>query len=214
MGFVQSNHAENSGIATTIATTLTVTGGNTILAGVTCDDSSTIVSVKDDLGNSFTSREAQDNTVFGQRLALFDLFSVTAGARTFTATFSPSSDFRGIMVEEVSGLSMFHAPAGTTGASTTPDSGAATSAVGDYCFGALQGHSNGPSFTGVLGLRVTDAVNNAIYGDGAATGSTTNATGTVSPSQDWTAVIATYTVSAGTPAFEEDALLYQIVQPR
>jgi len=94
----------NTGSGTTVAITVTVSAGSTLVVWVTWDDTATkSCSVADPTNGSYTSGPVNNDTAASQCLQRFYRQNVVAGSTTITATFGATTDFRGIGVAEVTG---------------------------------------------------------------------------------------------------------------
>jgi hypothetical protein len=118
ISFVQcASNSSGSGVST-ITTTISPTAGNALIAEIFIDNStSTITSIKDSAGNSFT---VQTNVVLNtRRIAFAYLTSIASGLTGVTSIIS-ANQFEVLTVCEYSGLAASPADAlDTTGSHTT-----------------------------------------------------------------------------------------------
>ncbi len=90
--------------ATTVAITLTVAAGSTLVVWVTWDDTTTVTcSVADPTNGTYTAGPVDNFTAVSQAFGRFYKQAVAAGSTTITATFGASANFRGIWVAEITG---------------------------------------------------------------------------------------------------------------
>lgn len=94
----------NGSSGTTVAVTLTVSAGSTLVVWVTWDDTNTATcSVADPTNGTYTAGSVNNDTGDSQAFQRFFKQNVAAGSTTITATFGAGVDFRGIAVAEVTG---------------------------------------------------------------------------------------------------------------
>jgi hypothetical protein len=161
----QTNHAENAASAATIAATLNgVKEGNAVAVFVFCINSSTVQSVKDDLGNTAKKSISFNWTADGAFLEHWIFPHAAGGNRTYTATFSPAATFRTIHVAEFSGVDAslpFGSTSSGTGTSTTPAAGSVTPRFdGSAVFATAAATSTAaPTAAAPYTSLVTEAVN-------------------------------------------------------
>lgn len=146
--FVNKASAGATAAATTIAVSPSApapANGNTAYITVTCVDTATTCTLKDNNGVTYTAIDTVDDSANG--VIMFSFRSPTGGIAgsptTFTATFNSSTTFRGILYQEWSGTDVSATPLdghnmATKATTTTPTSNSiTTTASGDAILAAV-----------------------------------------------------------------------------
>src|SRR3954466_3614309 len=104
----QTNHNQNAASSATIATTLNgVVAGRCVFVYLFYVNSSSVTSLKDDLGNSAIRAQQFNWAADGSFVEHWYFPNCAGGNRTYTATFSPAASFRTIHVAELQGADPF-----------------------------------------------------------------------------------------------------------
>ena len=100
------------------------------------DTTSTISSVKDSAGNSY-SVAIGPTTGTGMRQSIYYAANIAGGTNTVTVTFSQAAAFPDVRILEYRGVTALDVTAGASGSSTSASSGAATTtSANELIFGA------------------------------------------------------------------------------
>lgn len=105
---VQGGGTATDTTATTVAVTLTNTVGvgNSLFGGFSWDTSGgATVSITDDKSNVYTILDLENDTSEGQEQKSFYCLNILNSPKTITVTFSVSSSYRALIVDEFSGIS-------------------------------------------------------------------------------------------------------------
>src|SRR5437899_1072494 len=142
IAFVQKAIGTDNVSGTTAAVTITAGGtGNLICGMVTCADLQTVSSVKDNNNVSATIVDTIDDTTNATRAVSFYFKNISGAPTTITATFSASTTFARIEVNEWSGIDTVapldgHAGQTSSGTSLTTQN-YTTTADGNLLYGAV-----------------------------------------------------------------------------
>src|ERR1700761_6334670 len=90
---------------TTIATTLTVTAGSTVLVFIGSAGTTSVLSVSDNVNGAYTSVDALNDATFTSSAALFRFTNTAGGALTITGAFATSTSFPVLSCVEITGAS-------------------------------------------------------------------------------------------------------------
>lgn len=214
LSHIADNTCANSTNTTSLALALTTnpTAGSLLLVGVRVGVAGRTVTVTDDKSNTYTSNLTTDATGVGAgEVRVFSAPNVAAGATTVTVAISGAAASVRWCAMEVGGAvtssSAFDVSVGTSGSSTTPNSGAtSTRAQANELILGVQTNDNSATVTLTAGTNFT-------IGSISGCGSTTqclglewqivSATGTdactftLSVSHPWGAGCATYKEAGG-----------------
>src|SRR5437899_3876562 len=170
IAFVQKAIGTDNVSGTTAAVTITAGGtGNLICGMVTCADLQTVSSVKDNNNVSATIVDTIDDTTNATRAVSFYFKNISGAPTTITATFSASTTFARIEVNEWSGIdtvSPLDGHAGQTSSGTTVTTqNYTTTADGNLLYGAVVIDS-------AAGSTLTAGSGYTLRNDGSGAGST------------------------------------------
>jgi hypothetical protein len=211
-GTVQNNHAKNMGnnvTSTTFAVTSPVTLGNRLFLGSCLSGANSVVSVSDDLGNTWIGPHMRISDGTGDTTT-WDTVVTVDGSMTITLTFASSIVAMTIWlaVAEFSGLtaatdSYLDGLSGTSSAGNTQASGQTQAAAsdGELAIGWMSGTSGNPIFTPGSGWTTLDTQTSG--------GSTLIETQSTTVD---TAVEATATTS-GTVIWQAICLVFPLIAP-
>ena len=210
VNLVQSNAGERTGAASIPVSFLSAnTAGNLIVVLVRMSSTSQTVTITDSTGNSYVDAVSQAQTSDGHQVHIFYAKNIKAGANTVTATFSATNNHPWLAIYEYSGLSTANPldrTAHAQGSSTSPNSGASaiTTNANELVFAAA-GFPNSYSGTATAGggytLQQQDTGTSRAATETTIVTSTGTYAGTftLSTSTNWSAVLATFVVSASGP---------------
>src|SRR5258706_11630309 len=136
--FVQKASLDNTGAGTTIVATpaAAMTNGDTVVVHVTSDNSSTTCTLADNNAVAYTAIDSVNDA--GNGVIMYSFRSPTGGVAgsptSLTATFGGSVTFRGIVMQEWSGVDVSASPLdghnmATKASSATPTSNSITTTV-------------------------------------------------------------------------------------
>lgn len=112
--FIQAASIGTAGAsATSIAVTVSAVGAGNLLEGVVTFGSGTsslLTSITDNIGNTYTIKRRVVDSTNGQTAATFYGYNLTGGPTTITANFSSAINYRGISVQEFSGVEVASDP--------------------------------------------------------------------------------------------------------
>lgn len=187
--------------SSSLAFTRTNTAGNFIVVAIRTGHSSRNLSVTDSAGNNYRQAVQLDNTFDGMAVALYYAENIAGGSNTVTVSKPQPDGGLRFAIFEYSGVALTGSLDQTSegqGSSATPDSGAITPASdGELVIGAVA-TANGETFTGGTGFAINETVPEApdtmlmVEGRTQAARSSVSAGATLSASDDWAAVVATF----------------------
>src|SRR5579864_9185983 len=195
------------------------TAGNLIIAFVRMSSTTQTVALTDSLGNVYTDAVSQAQTTDGHQVHIFYAKSILGGANTVKATFSATNNHPWLAIYEYRGLSAtkpLDQTAHAQGSSSAPNSGATatTLSANELVFAGMGLPS---TYTGTVstgtGYSFLQRDTSTSPADNEAQG--VNATGayagtfTVTPSTNWSAIVATFAaagVAPGPPAITNASL--------
>ena len=178
VAFVQPGSNTNSAAGGTIVVTpaAAMTNGNTVVVHVTSDDgggASTTCTLKDNNNVSYTAIDTVHDTT--NTTMFYSFRSPTGGVAgsptSLTATFAGTPSFRGIVMEEWSGVDTSAAPVdghnmATKATSTTPTSNSITTTVnGDLIIGGVVADSGGSTIAAGSGYTLRNHPTGPDIGD-------------------------------------------------
>ena len=162
------------------------------------DTTSTISSVKDSVGNSY-SVAIGPTTGTGMRQSIYYAANIAGGTNTVTVTFSQAAAFPDVRILEYRGVTALDVTAGASGTSTSASSGAATTtSANELIFGA----DYVSTLTGAAGSGFTSRIITSPDGDIAedkvvTTAGSNSATATLTGSGPWVMQMATFAAVSG-----------------
>jgi fibronectin type 3 domain-containing protein len=180
------------------------TAGNWIAVIVRAGKTGQTIGVTDDHGNVYRSAVQLNETSDGTTLAIFCAENIAGGAATVTVTDSISGGTLRFALLEYAGIALTNSPdgsAGSQGTSASPSSGSATTiAAGDLVIGVLSA-ANSQTFTGGNGWTIEERVpasgtKLAIEDQVKSAAGSVSATGTLSSTDAWAAVVAGFRAAA------------------
>ena len=162
------------------------------------DTTSTISSVKDSVGNSY-SVAIGPTTGTGMRQSIYYAANIAGGTNTVTVTFSQAAAFPDVRILEYRGVTALDVTAGASGTSTSASSGAATTtSANELIFGA----DYVSTLTNAAGSGFTSRIITSPDGDIAedkvvTTAGSNSATATLTGSGPWVMQMATFAAVSG-----------------
>jgi hypothetical protein len=168
--YVQGAGTTSDTGATSIVQAFTAanTSGNLIVAAISWGSGAS-VTCSDSKANIYSVATTQYDAVNNQSLAICYAANVQSGANTVTATFSGSTLYRRLLVQEYQGIAAVspvdvvskNAANGTTGSNAITSKAAVSTANGDLIFGAVIDDSSvTTSITAGTGFTQRQSVNN------------------------------------------------------
>jgi hypothetical protein len=202
IGLVQSNAIQGSGVGSlSVAFSASNAAGNLIIAFVRMSTTTQSATVTDSVGNVYTDAVTQVQTTDGHQVHIFYAKNILGGANTVIATFSATNNHPWLAIYEYRGLSTtspLDQTASAEGSDASPNSGTALTTSANELLFAATGLPVGYTGTATAGSGYTmlqqDTNTSHADNEGAVVTSTGTyaATFSVSPSANWTAVLATF----------------------
>jgi chitodextrinase len=204
IAYVQSNSASpnNSSVSTLPVTfTSAQTAGNFIVVGVSWASSTTVSSITDSKGNTYSLAVGPTtNTALGATAAIYyanNIATAAAGANTVTVAFSSAVPYPDIRVAEYSGISTtspLDVTAVATGDSATTDSGSAsTTNANDLIVGSnAQQTTTSGAGTGFTSRQISGWDGNILEDRIVSSTGAYDATAPISPSGNWIMQMAAF----------------------
>ena len=162
------------------------------------DNTSTVQSVKDSAGNTYTL--AVGPTVgTGLEQSIYYAANIVGGSNTVTVTFSQAAAYPDIRILEYRGVTALDVIAGASGSSTAANSGAATTTVAnELIFGAnTVATGNGTVGSGFTSRIITTPDGDLAEDKIVTTAGSNSATATLSGSGPWVMQMATFAAVSG-----------------
>jgi hypothetical protein len=203
IGLVQANAIQGSGVASVSAAFAAGnTAGNLIIAFVRMSSTGQSVTVTDSAGDVYTEAVTQVQTVDGHQVYIFYAKNIVGGANTVKAAFSATNNHPWLAIYEYSGLSKttpLDQTAHAQGSSAAANSGttAMTVSANELLFAGtgLPASYTGTATAGsgyTMLQRSTSTSPADNEGEGVTSTGAYAAAFSVSPSTNWTAVLATF----------------------
>jgi hypothetical protein len=207
VALVQSTAASGTGVSNVIAAfPSATTGGNTIIAFVRMSSTNQTVTVGDGSGNTYTEAVSAVQTADGHQIHVFYATNIKGGPDSVIASFSSTNNHPWLAIYEYTGAMHLDRTAAAQGAGTAVSSGstAVTTSATELVFAGL-GLPASSTASIASGAGFTLLQQNPSGSPGANESNPVSVMGsftgtfTLSTSETWTAVVATFAVGNAPP---------------
>ncbi len=193
-GQVASSTPQSPTATVTVAYPAAQTAGdlNVVVVGWN-DTTSTVQSVKDSVGNSY-SLAIGPTAASGMSQSIYYAANISGGSNTVTVTFSQAAAYPDVRILEYRGVTALDAKAGATGSSASASSGAATTtSANELIFGAdMVATTTGGAGSGFTSRIITVPDGDLAEDEVVTTAGSYSATATLSPAGAWVMQMVTF----------------------
>jgi hypothetical protein len=157
------------------------------------DTTSTVTSVKDSAGNTYSLAIGPTSTT-GLQQSIYYAANIVGGSNTVTVTFNQAAAFPDVRILEYRGVTTLDAKAGAVGSSTAASSGSATTtSANELIFGANTVFtSNAAAGTGFTSRIITSPDGDIAEDEVVTTAGSNSATATLSSAGPWVMQMVTF----------------------